>query len=341
MRLLVLGGTLFLSRAVAVEAVRRGHEVTCACRGSAPVPDDARHLPLDRDHDDVGQVLGGQAAPYDAVVDVARRPSWVRAAVAALPDAHWVFVSSISVYADNETPGGGPGRLPLLEPVTEDRDLAVEPEAYGGMKVACEELVQAGAVSATIVRPGLIVGPGDPTGRFGYWVERLADPVPDGPVLAPGSPTDPTQVVDVRDLAEWLVSCAEQRLPGTFDAIGPVVPRSSLLEEVAAGVDRRPDLQWVPAERLLDLEVAEWAGPRSLPLWLASAEYAGMLAHDPEPAEEAGLRHRPLAQTAADTLAWLRATPDASRTGLTRAEEAEVLSRVASGSPSGSPDVPS
>jgi nucleoside-diphosphate-sugar epimerase len=324
MRLLVLGGTLFLSREVAAEAVRRGHDVTCACRGTAPVPDGARHLPVDRSRDDAGAVLQGSGG-YDAVVDVGRRPSWVRSAVAAVPAAHWVFVSSISVYADHATPGGGPGRVPLLEPIGEDRDLQTEPDAYGGMKVACEQAVQVGAASSTVVRPGLIVGPGDPTGRFTYWVERLAD---DGPVLAPGSPSDPTQVVDLRDLAAWLVWCAEQRVPGVLDAIGPVVPRSLLLEEVAAGVGASPQLRWVPSERLAALDVVEWAGPRSLPLWLAAPDHAGMLAHDPGPAAAAGLHHRPLRETAADTLAWVRATSGTTRTGLTRAEEAEVLAHV-------------
>jgi 2'-hydroxyisoflavone reductase len=321
MRLLVLGGTLFLSRAVAAEAVLGGHDVVCACRGTTAVPEGAHHLSLDRERDDVPALLR-EAGSFDAVVEVARRPTWVRAAVAAVPEAHWVFVSSISVYADNETPGGGPERLPLLDPVDEDRDLATEPEAYGGMKVACERAVQAGTASSTVVRPGLIVGPGDPTGRFTYWVERLAD---GGPVLAPGSPTDPTQVVDVRDLAAWLVDCAEQRRRGVFDAIGPVLPRSELIAQVAAGVGAHPDLRWVPSRRLVELDVAEWAGPRSLPLWLADPTYAGMLTHDPEAAAEAGLVHRPLSETAADTLAWLEATPDAARTGLTRGEEAEVL----------------
>jgi 2'-hydroxyisoflavone reductase len=174
MRLLVLGGTLFLSRAVADEAVRRGHDVTCACRGTTPPPAGATHLPLDRARDDVAGRLSNPGAAWDAVVDVARRPTWVRAAVAAVPEAHWVFVSSISVYADHATPGGGPRRTPLVEAVPEDRDLETEPEAYGGMKVACEQIVQAGAASSTVVRPGLIVGPGDPTGRFTYW--RTAEP---------------------------------------------------------------------------------------------------------------------------------------------------------------------
>lgn len=324
MRLLVLGGTIFLSREVAAEAVRRGHEVTCACRGTTPVPAGARLLPLDRVTDDVAAVLRG-AGPQDAVVDVGRQPSWVRAAVEALPEPHWVFVSSISVYADNATPGGGPGRLPLLEPVLEDRDLTVEPEAYGGMKVACEQAVQETASSSTVVRPGLIVGPGDPTGRFTYWVQRLAD---SGTVLAPGEPTDPAQVVDVRDLAAWIVTLAERRIAGVFDAIDPVVGRAELLDQVAAGVGTSPELRWVSSDRLLELQVAEWAGPRSLPLWIADASYVGMLTHDPDPAAAAGLDCRPLSATAADTLAWLETTPESTRTGLTRAEEAEVLARA-------------
>ena len=323
MELLVLGGTGFLSREVAAEAVRRGHRVTCACRGTTPVPAGARHLPFDRAADDAATALGGQQP--DAVVDVARRPSWVRAAVDAVPASHWVFVSSISVYADHATPGGGPGRLPLLEPVHEDRDLEAEPEAYGGMKVACEQAVQGRAASSAVVRPGLIVGPGDPTGRFTYWVERLAA---GGTTLAPGSPGDPVQVVDAGDLAAWLVTCAEQRVDGVLDAIGPVSTLGRVLEEVAGGVGVTPDLRWVSSERLLEHGVAEWAGPRSLPLWLASPEHAGMLTHDPEPAAAAGLRSRAVSQTAADTLGWLRSTPDAVRTGLTRAEEAALLAQL-------------
>ena len=144
MRLLVLGGTVFLSRAVAQEAVARGHEVTCACRGdSGSVPAGARHVRWDRSGGEPPADLEG--ASYDAVVDVARQPSWVRTAVTAVPDAHWVFVSSINAYADDSTPEGRPGELPLREPRTEDVDLAEDPEAYGAMKVACEQLVTDGA----------------------------------------------------------------------------------------------------------------------------------------------------------------------------------------------------
>lgn len=319
MRILVLGGTVFLSRAVAADAVRRGHEVVCACRGtSGSVPDGARHVATDR-----SQALPAELTGFDAVVDVARHPSWVRAAVERLPDAHWVFVSTISAYEDESTPGGRPGSLPLHAPLFDDVDLAVDPEAYGPMKVACEQLVTEGAASSMLLRPGLIVGPGDPTGRFTYWPARLADAT--GEVLAPGDPADVVQVVDVRDLATWVVDACEQRLTGTYDGVGPAQPIADLLAAVAAGCDADPAWTWVSQEFLEARDVEPWAGPRSVPLWLPRPAYDGMLAHDVSPSIEAGLRLRPLAETARDTLAWLRATPDATVTGLGVEGEGEVL----------------
>lgn len=319
-KLLVLGGSVFLSRAVAADAVRRGHDVTCANRGSSgSVPDGARLVVWDRDQPVPDELA---AAAYDAVVDVARHPSRVRSAVAAFPDAHWVFVSTVNVYADESTPGGRPGTLPLREPVHEDVDLAEDPEAYGPMKVACEQLVRDGAGSAMIVRPGLIVGPGDPSGRFTYWPARMAD---GGTVLAPGRRDDSTQVIDVRDLATWIVDAAESRLAGDFDGVGSATTMGEVLDEVAAGCGADVRLTWVPQELLVEQGVDPWAGPRSLPLWLPRPEYDGMTAHDATPSYDAGLVTRPVADTARDTLAWLRATPDAVVTGMSRERETEVL----------------
>jgi nucleoside-diphosphate-sugar epimerase len=322
MKLLVLGGSMFLSRAVAEEAVRRGHEVTCACRGSSgSVPEGARHVVTDR----AAGLPGELAEEFDAVVDVARHPSWVRAAVARFPGAHWVFVSTINVYEDETTPGGGPGTLPLRAPIHDDVDLKETPEAYGPMKVACEEVVQQGATSAMVVRPGLIVGPGDPTGRFTYWPARLGALADGDEVLAPGSPDDVVQVIDVRDLADWIVSAAESRATGVFDGTGAVTPLGDLLDQVATGCDVAPAWTWVPQEFLSDREVAPWMGPRSVPLWLPRPAYDGMLAHDVAASYAAGLVTRPIVETARDTLAWLRATPDAVVTGMTRDEERAVL----------------
>ena len=310
MKLLVLGGTRFLSREVTAQAVALGWDVTCACRGeSAPVPDGAAHLPWDRaDEAPAALAEGG----WDAVVDVTRLPSHARRAVEATTGAHWVFVSTISVYADNASPA----MEPLLDPITGDVDLASDPGAYGGMKVACEQVVQSTAASAVVVRPGLIVGPGDPTGRFAYWPQRLAR---GGEVLAPGRPEDVVQVIDVRDLAAWLLVLAEARTSGVLDAVGEPMAFSDLLAGVAAGVgDGSPRLTWVDQAFLEAHEVAPWAGEGSLPLWLPRPEYDGMLAHDPAPALAAGLRLRPPAETAPGCL-------DSPVTALSAEREAEVL----------------
>ena len=319
MRILVLGGTVFLSRAVAAEAAARGHDVTCAARGeSGSVPEGARHVHLDRAAPDYGALTGD----WDAVVDVSRTPGWVRDALDALAGsaAHWTFVSSISVYADHATPGGTPETTPLLEAITDDVEQDT-PEKYGSSKVGCEQDVLERAAKAFVARPGLIVGPGDPSGRYTYWPERLAD---GGEVLAPGSPEDHTQVIDVRDLAAWVVDAAERGLTGVYDAVGPVTPIGEVLDQTAAGVDAAVELTWVDAGFLERQQVEPWSGPRSLPLWLP-ADHAGMCSHDTTAALAAGLRCRPIADTAADTLAWLRATPYAARTGLTREQERELL----------------
>ncbi len=319
MRLLVLGGTQFLSQSVAAHAVARGHDVTCAARGtSGAVPEGARHVVLDRESPDWSALQG----EWDAVVDVARTPSWVAGALDALAERipHWTFVSTISVYADQATPGGSPETLPLLPSITEDveQDTA---EKYGGSKVACEQDVQARAREALVIRPGLIVGPGDPSGRFGYWPERLAE---GGDVLAPESPDRGTQAIDVRDLAAWIVTCAEQHLTGVYDATGPIVRIGDLVDQVTAAVGGEANVTWAPADFLLERDVHYWSGPRSLPLWLPE-DSRGMTAHDVSAAFAAGLTTRPIGETATDTLAWLRSVPNPPRTGLTRAEEQDLL----------------
>lgn len=327
MRILVLGGTVFLSRAVAEAAVARGHDVTCAARGvSGTVPDGAGLVRWDR-ADAVPAELAD--AGLDAVVDVSRIPSQVRRAVAAFPDAHWTFVSTINVYSDTATPGGTPATLPLLDPIETDEDPSSGPEVYGAMKVACENLIRSGAAAALVIRPGLIVGPGDPSGRFAYWPARFAQAAEDGlPVLVPEPVDAPVQLVDVRDLAEWIVTAAERRTTGDFDAVCPPLPRSELLAQVADGAGADPELVPVAPEVLAEHGVNPWAGPRSIPFWAADLVDAGFMAHDVTSSLEAGLTIRPIAETTRDTLAWLGATPEANVTGLTRDEEQEVLAAV-------------
>lgn len=315
MDLLVLGGTAFLSRAVATIAVAGGHRVTCAARGvSGSVPDGAELLVLDRSGSEPSPLTGRR---FDAVVDVARTPSWVRSAVAATTGAHWVFVSTVSVYADLATPDQRPEDTPLLEPA----------ETYGALKVECERAA-CDAVSSMILRPGLIVGPGDPTGRFSYWPNRLADLDGDPRVLAPGAPSDRVQVIDVRDLAAWIVTTAEQRTEGVLDAVGAVQPIGNLLADVAAGCRADPHWVWLDQHQLAAHDIRPWSGERSLPLWVPRPDLTGMLTRDPAPALAAGLELRSIQETARDTLSWLESDPEAAVTGLTRAQELTVLDRL-------------
>lgn len=330
MRLLVLGGTVFVSHTVAAEAVRRGHEVVCAARGeSGAIPEGARLVKVDRDAEDGLAPLAGQE--FDAVVDVATVSyPWVDRALKALAESarHWTFVSTINVYADEDTPGQRPDaplRTPLTRHATRDDMKTEEGVAlYGGIKVASENAVrEAMGEHAFVVRPGLISGPGDVLDRFGYWPGRFFR---GGRALVPDTPEQPMQYIDVRDLADWIVDAAEKNLGGTYDAIGPHRPLPDLLRDIAEAVGA--EVEFVPAtsEQLVAAKVNPWAGPRSLPFWLPSG-YHGMRARDPQPSIDAGMPIRPLADAVAGALEQERALGlDRERkAGLSQQEEAEVL----------------
>ncbi len=342
MRLLILGGNAFLGRATARDAVAHGDAVTCAARGqSGDVPDGARFVAIDRDDPSSYANLDGT---YDAVVDVSSRPSHVRGALTALADrvGHWVYVSSGSVYTDSATPNQHVDGAPIHDPAPPEVD---DPFAdgfvnYGPCKVACERAVidTVGKERAFICRAGLIVGPEDRSDRFTYWPERIAR---GGEILAPGTPDDLVQWVDVRDLGAWLALAGRDRMAGTFNGIGVPIPRGQFLDAVATGVAAAalpdtsasadaaaPRFTWVPDAFLVEHEVNPWAGPRSLPLWLPLPDYAGFLTHDGIEARDAGLIMRSLADTAKDTLAWARASragDESRKAGLTESDETAVL----------------
>lgn len=328
MRVLVLGGTAFLSRAVAARARDRGHEVTCAARGvSGEPPPGVRFVRVDRAVADGLAPLAGEG--FDAVVDVARQSvSQVRAALAALgPRAgHWTYVSSRSVYADKATPGQSAATAPLLDPAPADADED-DPAEYGRLKVAAERAVlDALGDRAFMVRPGLIVGAGDPSDRYGYWPARMAR---GGEVLCPGEPAATTQIIDVEDLAAWMVLAVEERLTGVFDATSEPTPMGDVLGRTAAVCGHDAVLTWVTEAFLLGEGVEPWMGRRSLPLWLPRAASGGFGSWDVGASIGAGLRLRPIEATAAATLAWERrlglGRPRSA--GLTTADEAELLTR--------------
>lgn len=302
--ILVLGGTSWLGGEVARAALAAGHSVTCLARGlSGHAPPGVTFVCADRGEDTAYEQARDQ--DWDGVVDVSWQPGFVRGALTALAGRTrtWVYVSSCSVYAEHDTIGADESvaLLPAL-----DGDTA-EPEQYGEAKVACERAVLEGVGpgGAVIARSGLIGGPGDHTGRSGYWPLRFAHPATDdGSVLVPADQDIGTQLVDVRDLAVWLVRCVEEPVSGVFNVAGPTTPLSGHLAVARAVAGHTGPLVAVANEWLVAHHVQEWAGPRSLPLWLHSPGSAGFGARSAAAGVAAGLDCRPLAQTLADVLAW-------------------------------------
>ena len=307
MRILVIGGTKFLGRALVEDALERGHELTLFTRGRTD-PDlfpEAEHLRGDRKAD----LSALEGRTWDAVVDTSGYvPADVRASAELLRDSgRYVFVSSVSVYADFSSGPTEESVTAELGDMSAD-ELAGDYSNYGPLKALSEaEVERVFGDRALIVRPGLIVGPHDPTGRFTYWARRLER---GGEILAPGPPERTVQFVDVRDLAAWILDALEQGLGGTFNATNEGVPLSDLL---AGG-----DVTWVSDEFLQEHEVGPWL---ELPLWLPDPEWVGMHATDVSRAVAAGLRSRPLDET----LRGAATAPAEDGVGLTAEREAELL----------------
>jgi 2'-hydroxyisoflavone reductase len=346
MRLLLLGGTAWLGGQIAGIAVERGHSVTALARGtSGPVPPGVhlvvadRDTPDTRDSPDTPDAYAAVPGEWDAVLDVTRHPGHVRGAASALNEraAYFALVSSASVYAANDTPGGTTTD-PLLPPI--DTDLMQGPEVYGEAKVACEQAALAGfgADRTLIARAGLIGGPGDESSRSGYWPWRFAHPgTPDGAVVVPDVPGLATQVIDVRDLAGWLVDCCERRTAGIVDAVGEMMslPEHLAVARAVAGHQGqvlRADPDWLVAQG-----IQHWSGERSLPMWLPLPEYAGFMARAEAPARAVGLHPRPLAQTLADALAWeeSRGAVTDRASGLSDDDARDLAERLRSGATTG------
>ncbi|WP_329086588.1 MULTISPECIES: NAD-dependent epimerase/dehydratase family protein [unclassified Streptosporangium] len=319
MRILIIGGTRFVGRHITEAAIAAGHEVSLLHRGrTGPgLFPEAEHLTADRD----GDLSVLRDRRWDATIDVsAYLPSQVTSLSGALSTGQYTFVSSTAVYRAPETRG-----------FTEDSPLAeidgpvpetVTGETYGALKVLCERAAaEAFGFPTLVVRPTYVIGPHDYTGRFTYWVNRIAR---GGEVLAPGDPGDPIQVIDARDMAAWIVSMVEETHPGTFHAVSPPPPFSfgDMLEAIAAEVGPPgTTLTWVGQDFLL----AEGETGRSLPLWSEGDPWMSVNTADPAAARAAGLEPRPLGQSIREIReAESSFSTDAT---LTPARETELLSR--------------
>lgn len=306
MKVLVLGGTAFVGRYAVEAALARGHTVTLFNRGQTQ-PDlfpNVEHLRGDRDHD----LAALHGKEWDAVIDTSGYVSHAVRATAELlaPKVHhYTFISSISVYGDPRAPGldeHAPVET-LAQGTAEDiNDVAT----YGARKVLCEQAAEQCMPGRVLnIRAGLVIGPHDYIDRFVYWLRRVAR---GGEVLAPGRPERPIQVIDVRDLAVWIIQMIEAQRTGIYNATGPnyTLTMEGLLQACATATGSTPRFTWVSDQFLLDAGVVPFS---ELPYWLPAHVAPGLSSVDCSKAIQTGLTFRPLVDTARDTLAWDQARP--------------------------------
>jgi 2'-hydroxyisoflavone reductase len=325
-KILILGGTGFLGPATVEAARARGHQLTLFNRGKTRPGLFPAIETLFGDRDPlVGEGLKSlQNRKWDAVIDNSGYfPRQVAASAKLLAPnvGQYIFISSISVYSDNSTEGQNESAKlattpdPTVEKITE--------QTFGPLKALCEKAtLEALPGHTTIVRPGYIVGPDDPSGRFTYWPVRLDR---GGEVLAPGAPADPVQFIDVRDLGAWLITLIEKGTMGVFHATGPQdrLPWGDLLQSCRKATPSESTLTWVPASWLAKKHNAQF------PIWAPfEGETRGFHTWNVTRAIKAGLRFRPHSQTVADTLAWYKTQDESGRTKLAGPKpeaEAELL----------------
>ncbi len=334
LNILILGGTGFTGPEQVNYALARGHKVTLFNRNQTR-PDMFKGK--------VDQLIGDLGADasalkdkkFDVVLDNPTTfPFWVRNAAQYLEGnvGHYIFISTMSVYRDNSVPNKdeSDGLTPMpdgVDPYTTVREDAGK--YYGALKTFSEqEVAKHYGKAYTIVRPGLIVGPLDRSDRFTYWPVRIDR---GGEVLSPGTPNDPTQFIDARDLAEFMIRLAEQKVTGAFNAVGPVMPIGDVFNGIKTAIGSNATFTWVPADFLTANGVRGW---RHMPMWLPpTGATAGFLRRSNAKAVAAGLTFRPLSLTAKDTLAWHKTRPEEEQkatlegavAGISPAKEAEVL----------------
>ncbi len=331
MKLLVIGGSLFVGRHLVQAAAARGDQVTVFNRGQAaaqwPLGVQVRHG--DRKADLSSLAVG----TWDAVIDtcgylprdVARMAECLHGRV-----GRYAFISSVSVYADFSQPNDEQSALGRID----DADTEViDGRSYGPLKALCEAALKARlGEGALLIRPGLIVGPHDPTQRFTYWPARVARAADAELVLVPGTAEDAVQFIDVRDLVAFVLRAIDAGCSGPFNVISPprTLAMGAVLEACASVAGTRPHWCWVSAEQIDRGGLRPWI---DLPLWLApTGEDAAFALTDTRAAQAVGLTTRPLAQTIADTLAWYRSLAADqqvfSRAGLSPEREAQALAQL-------------
>ncbi len=335
LRILILGGTGFTGPHQVRYALAHGHKLTLFNRGRRPKqwPAPVEELVGDRNTGDLKALAGRE---WDVCIDnPTTLPSWVRDAGQVLKGKvrHYVFISTLSVYASDKDPGQDEtaprARYKGQDAMKETPEtLRADVEAlYGPLKALSEDEAEKWFPGiATVIRPGLIVGPGDESDRFTYWPVRLDR---GGDVLAPGDGSDPVQFIDARDLAEWTIRVVEARTLGTFNAMGPAfeLTMGDMLCGVRAVTTSGAKLHWVPADFLEQQKVSPWG---DMPAWVPGAgDTGGFARRKNAKAVAAGLTFRPLAQTALDTLAWFEGLPAERqaqlRAGIRADREKQVL----------------
>ena len=331
LRILILGGTGFTGPYQVRYALSRGHKVTTFNRGKThpgESPSEVEQLIGDRN----GQLDALKGRKWDVAIDnPTTLPAWVRGAAEILKGnvERYVFTSTISVYAD--TSKGVDETAPLAkyegaDPYKETLEAmkASGYKTYGPLKALSEKEAEKWFPGKTlIIRPGLIVGPRDETDRFTYWPVRIDR---GGGVLAPGTPSDPVQFIDARDLAEWTIQMAENRETGIYNATGPAEPLGigEMLDGIKGALNSNTKFTWIPAGFLKQQKIEAWS---DMPVW--AGDELGLARTNISHALATGLTFHPLTETARDTLAWFKSQPQdrksKMRAGITPEREAEVL----------------
>jgi len=342
LKILILGGTAFLGPEIVEAAKSRGHTLTLFNRGKTRpgLFPDIEKLRGDRDPDKDGGLKALEGREWDAVIDTSGyypRHAKASAELLAAKVKHYVFISTVSVYAENKTPDADETAPVGVVDDTTREDMGGQMERYGPLKALCEQAVEkAFPGRATNIRPGFIGGPGDFSYRYPYWVVRASEAKDEArrEVLAPGRPTDPVQYIDVRDLAEWTVHCVEQGVYGVFNAVGldKTLSMGRFLDACNTAAGGHATFTWADAAFLDENGVS--AGG-DMPLWLPpDGESAGFSTRSNTRAVAAGLKFRDPEATARDTLKWYQGvsaegkTKLASRAGIKAERETALLAKL-------------